>query len=145
MDNFLIETDFLFGLRPSDKYNSHIKKALNLAKEKKVQFKLASSAIFECRAVLYSQGKTPAEVSKILLFMKKKLEDCGIKEEFVDFDDFILADHLRSNHKKLTFFDSLHAAISQRRKIPLFGNDKILQQLNFITKTFQDSLINELK
>jgi len=141
MNKFLVETDFLFGLRHSDRYNPKVEEALNLTKNKKVELKVITSAIFEVRTVLYSQGKNSEEIRQILTLMKQKLDDNNIKEEYIKFDDFILADYLRSQHGKLTFFDALHAAVSQRKKISLYGNDEVLKDLKFIAKTFDEELI----
>lgn len=141
MDKYLVETDFLFGLRPSDRYYSKVENALKLAQKKQVELKVISSAIFEIRTVLYSQGKRPEEISKILTLMKKKLDEHNVKEEIIQVDDFILADYLRSKYDELTFFDALHAAMSKRRKIPLYGNDAVLKKLKFISKSFADELL----
>ncbi len=141
MNKYFAETDFLFGLRISDRYNSPVEKTLILAKNKKIEIKVITSAIFEVRTVLYSQGKNPDEISRTLTLMKQKLNNNKIKEEFIKFDDTILADYLRSQHNRLTFFDALHAAVSQRRKVPLYGNDEVLKELKFITKSFDDELI----
>lgn len=141
MIKYLIETDFLFGLRTSDRYNPIVERSLKLAREKKVDLAVITSAIFEVRAVLYSQGKKPAEISRILILMKNKLEENDIHEELIQFDDFILADFLRSTYPELTFFDALHAAMSKRRNIPLYGNDAVLKNLLFISKIFGDELI----
>jgi PIN domain nuclease of toxin-antitoxin system len=141
MNKYFVETDFLFGLRHSDRYNSKVEETLKLAKNKNVELKVITSAIFEVRTVLYSQGKNSEEVRKILTLMKQKLDDNNIREEFIKLDDFILADYLRSQHEKLTFFDALHAAVSQRRKISLYGNDEVLKTLKFISKSFDDELV----
>ena len=140
MNEYLIETDFLFGLRPSDPHNEKVEKALQLVKEKKLNLKLINSALFEVRTVLYSQGKKSEEISNILLLMKTKLEEYNIIEVSIQFDDFILAESLRIKHKELTYFDSLHAAVSKRRNISIYGTDKVLKKLNFILKTFDDDL-----
>ncbi|MHA1309485.1 MAG: hypothetical protein ACTSQO_01035 [Candidatus Helarchaeota archaeon] len=111
---------------------------LELSKNKNIELKLTNSAIFETRTVLYSQGKNSKEIYTILTLMKEKLNENNIKEEYVRFDDFILADYLRSKYPKLTFFDSLHVAVSKNRNIPLCGNDLVLINLGFIIKNFND-------
>jgi predicted nucleic acid-binding protein len=141
MNKYLIETDFLFGLTPSDRYNSQVEKALKLTKDKQVELRVITSAIFEVRAVLYSRGKNPAEINRTLTLMKKKLDENNIDEEYIKFDDFIFADYLKSKHSELTFFDALHAAISERRKTPLYGADAVLKKLKFISKTLDEELI----
>jgi len=138
MEKYLIETDFLFGLRPSDKYYSKVINLLKLSKYKKIELILTNSAIFEMRTVLYSQGKNSKEIYTILTLIKKKLDENNIKEVYVQFDDFILAEYLRSKYSKLTFFDSLHVAVSKNRNIPLCGNDLVLINLGFISKSFDD-------
>ena len=57
MNRYLVETDFLFGLGPSDRYNSQVEKALKLTKDGQVELRVITSAIFEVRTVLYSRGK----------------------------------------------------------------------------------------
>ncbi len=141
MNKYLIETDFLFGLSPSDRYNSQVENALKLTKAEQVELRVTTSAIFEVRTVLYSRGKSSVEINRTLTLMKKKLDEHNIKEEYIHFDDFIFADYLRSKHSELTFFDALHAAISERRKIPIYGTDEVLIKLKFISKTFDEELI----
>ena len=40
MNEYLVETDFLFGLRYSDRYNSKVEAALKLTKNKKDELKI---------------------------------------------------------------------------------------------------------
>jgi len=143
MNRYLVETDFLFGLTPSDRYNTQVENVLKLAKDAQIEIRIISSAIFEFRTVLYSRGKTALEIYQILTLIKKKLDENKIGEEYIQFEDFIYADYLRSKHSELTFFDALHAAISERRKIPLCGSNEVLQKLNFISKSFDNVLTSD--
>lgn len=123
--SYLAETEFLFSIRPRDRWNRLTQKMLQKVRHHKIHISVLESAIHEMRAVLYSEGKSPREIYTSLIFIKRKLMQHGIPEEPTSIDDYILADKLREDYGELTYFDSLHAAAALRRNETLLTNDNV--------------------
>jgi predicted nucleic acid-binding protein len=134
----LAETEFLFSLRPKDRWNKLARRFLQKVEQNSIHVALLESAIQEMRAVLYSQGKAPREVYMSLLLIKGKLMKLGIPEETTTLDDYILADKLREDYPELTYFDSLHAAAALRRNQTLITNDPVYGQCDVKTANFKE-------
>jgi len=135
---YLAETEFLFSLRPRDRWNKLTRKILNKASQKTVHVSLLESAVHEMRAVLYSQGRGPREAYTSLIFIKRKLMQHGILEEATTIDDYILADKIREDFGELTYFDSVHAAAALRRNQTLITNDSVYDRCEVKTITFRE-------
>jgi len=135
---YLAETEFLFSLRPKDRWNKLARKLLQKASQNRIHVSLLESAVHEMRAVLYSQGKSPREAYTSLIFIKRKLAQYGIPEEATTIDDYILADKLREDFAELTYFDSVHAAAALRRNQTLITNDSVYDRCEVKTITFKE-------
>ena len=136
--SFLAETEFLFSLRPKDRWNKLTRKILQKIAQNRIQISLLESAVHEMRAVSYSQGKNPREVYTSLVFIKTKLVQHGIHEEAITIDDYVLADRLREDFQELTYFDSVHAAAALRRNQTLITNDSVYDRCEVKTITFRE-------
>jgi len=135
---YLAETEFLFSLRPRDRWNKLARKILQKASKNRIHVIFLESAVHELRAVLYSQGKGPREVYMSLIFIKRKLMQHGIPEEATTIDDYVLADKLREDFGELTYFDSVHAAAALRRNQTLITNDSVYGRCEVKTITFRE-------
>jgi predicted nucleic acid-binding protein len=135
---YLAETEFLFSLRPKDRWYKLTRRMLEKASEDRIQISLLESAVHEMRAVLYSQGKRPREAYASWIFIKRKLMRHGIPEEATTIDDYILADKLREEFEELTYFDSVHAAAALRRNQTLITNDSVYARCEVKTITFKE-------
>lgn len=125
---FLVETEFLLGLRPSDKWNNLVKEIISLSKMKKVSISYTLSSLLEIRAILYSHGKKAWFIHRAIAYLKAKLDEEDIVEAPLTSDDIILADKLREE-AEATYFDVLHAAVALRTNLTLISNDSIFQKL----------------
>jgi predicted nucleic acid-binding protein len=136
--SYLAETEFLFSLRPRDRWNKLTRKMLQKASQNTIHISLLESAVHEMRAVLYSQGKGPREAYRSLIFIRRKLMQHGIPEEPTNIDDYVLADKLREDFGELTYFDSVHAAAALRRNQTLITNDSVYDRCEVKTITFRE-------
>jgi predicted nucleic acid-binding protein len=136
--SYLAETEFLFSLRPKDRWSKLSRKILQKASQNKIRIGLLESATLEMRTVLYSQGMTPRGVYRSLVLIKRKLIRYEITEEATSIDDYILADRLREEFKELTYFDSIHAAAALRRNQTLLTNDAVYARCEVKTIPFRE-------
>lgn len=134
---YLAETEFLFSLRPRDRWNKLAQKILQRVDGHDIHISLLESALHEMRAVLYSQGKSVRETYVSLIYFKRKLIQHSIPEESTIIDDYILADKLREEYAELTYFDSLHAAAALTRNQTLITNDRTYDRADVKTITFK--------
>lgn len=136
---YLVETDFLFGLRAGDRLHEHVMRAL--AKNRGGELKLAvpSSSVVEVRAVLYSRGFKPSDVESILALMDAKLAEYGVRD-FVELElaDAVFAERLRVERSFLGFFDSLHAAVAVRRRRPLLTADEVYAKVGVTVRDLHE-------
>ena len=135
---YVAETEFLFSLRPKDRWNRLSRKILQKVSQHRIQLSVLESAVLEMRAVLYSQGKGSRETYASLILIKRKLVKHGISEEPTSIDDYILADKLREDFGELTYFDSMHAAAALRRNQTLITNDSVYGRCEVKTVTFAE-------
>jgi predicted nucleic acid-binding protein len=136
--SYLAETEFLFSLRPKDRWNKLSRKILQKAGQNRIRICLLDSAILEMRTVLYSLGKTPRDVYRSLVLINGKLIRYGITHEAMNIDDYILADKLREEFADLTYFDSIHAAAALRRNQTLITNDNVFARCEVKTISFRE-------
>lgn len=125
----IVETDFLFGIREDDDLNPFVEKALEQHREDKLDLTVSGAAPIEAYAVMASQGVDQSTISEALSLMESKL----VQEETDEYTSVTLSDmstaaRLRSKIGELTFFDSIHAAISSRKQTPILSSDPILKE-----------------
>jgi hypothetical protein len=119
-----VESDFLFGLRKSDKRHAHVIAALEMHQEGSLLITLLSSAVFEVRAVLYSKGMKSKDVEETFSLMAALLAEYGVGgSSDLSLSDVIVAERMRGDMPSLTFFDSLHAATSKRLGMTLLSSE----------------------
>ena len=134
---FLVETEFLLGLRPSDKWSNLVKEIISLSRMKNVPINYTLSSLLEIRAILYSHGKKAGFVHRAIAHLKAKLDEEGIVEVPLTSDDIILADKLREE-TEATYFDVLHAAVALRTSLTLISNDPVFQSLGVKCLTMKE-------
>ncbi|MDG7001256.1 MAG: hypothetical protein JRN15_19340 [Nitrososphaerota archaeon] len=130
----LVESDFLFGLRKSDKRHAQVARSLEMHRSGKLHIQVLSTAVIEVRSVLYSRGLGAKEVEEFFTLMSEILSECGI-ETFVPTEpiDVIIAERLRAESPALTFFDSIYAAISKRLNLKLLSSEGIYSRIGLET------------
>ena len=135
----LVESDFLFGLREGDSHHEDVTKVLSMHKKGDFRIGVLSSAVVEVRATLHSRGLKSHEVEDSIALMDAMLSEAGIRNYVsVKLSDVVLAEILRSQFRGLTFFDSLHAAISKRVGIPLLSSDPIYRAIGTATRSYEE-------
>ncbi len=127
---YLIETDFLFGLRPSDGLNRAVKRALQRNFEGELGLILSGASPIEANAVMASQGLAEERIGEAfslfnVMMCKHRLE----RYSWVTISDVQEASNLRRKLRRLSFFDSLHAAISARVGLPILSSDPIYRDI----------------
>jgi hypothetical protein len=141
----LLETEFLFAVRPGDRLHGIAAKILLASKSGRPAFRFLGSAIWEMRTVLYSQRKKPNEIYRALAYTKRVLSNHRVDEEPIVTDDHIRADRLREQFPFLTFFDALHAATALGRRQILVSNDPVYDRVGVRTATFAKVLTTARK
>ena len=120
----LAETEFLFGLRRGNRHHDTVMRILEICIKGLLKVQVLSSAVVEVKAVLYSRGLKPREVEEACSLMDVQLIEAGIDEYTpLTLADATLAERLRNQYPKLTFFDALHVATARRLDRPLLSND----------------------
>jgi len=95
-----------------------------------IKISVLSSAIMEVRTVLYSRALKLGQIEDVLSLMDEGLNDYKVTTYVpVKITDGVLAERLRTLFPKLTFFDSLHAAISKRLDSAILSSDPIYKEI----------------
>jgi hypothetical protein len=119
-----VESDFLLGLRKSDKRHPNVFIALKKHREGSFMITLLSSAVLEVRAVLYSRGVKGRDVEETFSLMAALLAENGVTESStLSLSDVVVAEAMRNDMPSLTFFDSLHAATSKRLGMTVLSSE----------------------
>lgn len=126
----MVESEFLLGLRKGDRNHKDVVRALHMHEKGSLGLRILSSAVIEVRAVLYSKGISFPNVEDVISLMDAELDDFGVKSYVpTRLGDIVLSERLRGEFPDLTFFDSLHAAISKRLGLSLLSNDPVYNQV----------------
>lgn len=137
----MVETEFLFGFQPKDKYYSTVTEILKIFKaEKPFSLHYPVSALLEVREVMASHGKSSAERLNALTLIKVKAASYGIKEVGLFSNDLILCEDLLTQHRSLTFFDGLHAAVTLNNNFSVVSNDQAYDNVDVKRLSFKDLL-----
>ena len=137
---YIVETEFLFGLRKNDKWYKQVSKIIELYKNRNLEPLFScSSAFLEAGLVLQSHGLPAEQIEDVLLLMKQKMVETGIAEVELDSDDIIRLYELLRRYD-IEYFDAMQAAVALGRKAILITNDKTFKKLGIKTLTFQELL-----
>jgi len=137
----MVETEFLFGFQPKDKHYdvvSNVLKAYSAKKGFSIYYPV--SAVVEIREVLASHEKSSEERLNALTFIKAKAVSFGLSEVGLFSDDLILCEDLLMQHRFLTFFDGLHAAVALNNRFVVVSNDETYNKLSIERLTFKNLL-----
>ena len=127
---YLVETDFLFGLRPSDGLNGCVTSTLERQLEGGLRLVISGASPVEANAVMASQGLAEKQIGEAASLMGISLQKYGLERYTeITIGDVQRASCLRWEHRKLTYFDSLHAAIAERRGVTILSSDPIYRDL----------------
>jgi len=139
--DFMVETEFLFGFQPKDKHYDVVSTVLRTyTATKPFSLYYPVSALIEIRGVMASHKKDAAERLNALTFIKANAISLGLHEIGLSSDDLILCEDLLMQHRSLTFFDGLHAAVAVNNGFSLVSNDQVYDALGFKRLSFRDFL-----
>ncbi len=125
MTNYLVETDFLFGLNAKDKLHPYVKAILGLHRKRRIRVHISSAAPVEALLVMYSRGIDYDKIIRVLELMGLKLVEYGVVDYVpITLSTMILAGRLRSKYSNLTYFDSIHIALAIENNLVLITRDK---------------------
>jgi len=135
---YVVETEFLFGLRTVDKWHKQVSKILELHKEGKIKSLYScASAFMEVGIVLQAHGFHAEQIEEVILLMKQKLIEAGVEEIDVNSDDIIRLYELLRRYD-IEYFDAMQAAVALGRNATLITNDKIFKSLGIQTISFKE-------
>ena len=135
---YIVETEFLFGLRIDDKWHKQVSKITELHKNRKIEplFSCAS-ALLEVGVVLQAHGFSAEQVEDVLFLMKQKMAETNIREVELNSDDIIRLYELLRRYD-IEYFDAMQAAVALGRKATLITNDETFKQIGIKTISFQE-------
>jgi len=130
LKGYLVESDFLFGLSKADEHHAPVIKALRKHQRGLLTLTVASSAVIEARSLLYSKGLNAQMIEDALSLMDSKLAEFGVRDfTGLTLSDAVLAERLRIQFPFLSFFDSLHASIGKRMKLPMLSTEPVYSKI----------------
>ena len=133
--HYLVESDFLFGLRKSDEHHNSVIRALGKHRRGQLSLTVASSSVFEACSVLHSRDIDLQTIEDALSLMGSILAEFGVRNfSGLTLSDAVLAERIRIQYPLLSFFDSLHASIAERSKIPILTSERIYSKIGVRSK-----------
>ncbi|MEM2888498.1 MAG: PIN domain-containing protein [Candidatus Bathyarchaeia archaeon] len=141
---YIVETEFLFGLRKNDKWNKQVSSIIELYKNRKLESLFScASAFLEAGLVLQAHGLLADQIKDAIFLMKQKMAEANIAEVELNSDDILRLYELLRRHD-IEYFDAMQAAVALGRNAILITNDRIFKNLGVKTLTFQE-LIEKTK
>jgi predicted nucleic acid-binding protein len=135
---YLVETEFLFGIRPNDRWHDQVVKILELFKEGQIkELHSCASAFLEMGLVLQAHSVPADRIEETLFLVKQKLLEFGVLEVELSSDDLIRLYELFRKFD-VEYFDAMHAAVALGRNAVLITNDEVYKTLGVKTVSFDD-------
>jgi len=134
---YIVETEFLFGLRTDDKWHKEVSKIIGLHKNGKLELLFwCASAFLEVGVVLQAHGSSAEQIEDVLFLMKQKMAETNISEVELSSDDIIRLYELLRRYD-VTYFDAMQVAVALGREATLITNDETLRQIGVKTLSFK--------
>jgi len=141
---YIVETEFLFGLRTNDRWHKQVSEIIKLHKIGKIEALYCStSAFLEVGVVLQAHRFSAEDIEEALFLMKQKTMETNIEEIKLTSDDIIRLYELLTEYD-IEYFDALQAAVALGRNATIVANDKIFKAIGVKAVTF-DELIKLAK
>lgn len=122
-EKILVETDFLFALRPSDPIHEAVLTLLEDSAKGVIRLHISPVSPVEASLIMKGAGLDDRDISIALKAMEtsvRKYSNPSYPE--LSLSDVALASELRQKHG-LTFFDSVHASVSLSKNLTYVSND----------------------
>ncbi len=127
MTNYLVETDFLFGLNAKDKLYPYVRAVLEPHRKRRIRVHVSSAAPIEALLVMRSRGISYDKAIRVLELMELKLVEYNVVDYVpITLSTMVLAEKLRLKYSNLTYFDSIHIALAVENNLTLITGDKDL-------------------
>ncbi|MEM2994762.1 MAG: PIN domain-containing protein [Candidatus Bathyarchaeia archaeon] len=135
---YIVETEFLFGLRTDDKWHKQVSKIIELHKKGRITplFSCAS-AFLEVGVVLQARGLSAKNIENVLFLMKHQMAQANIVEIELNSDDIIRMYELLKSYN-IEYFDAMQAAVTLGRNATLITNDETFKQIGIKVISFQE-------
>jgi predicted nucleic acid-binding protein len=126
---YLVETDFLFALRPSDKFHKKVLNILENCGPDVCKLFISPASPIEATLVMKSHEMSEEDIINSLKTMDEAIKTKS-KPNYLDLtlDNMSLAVYLAKEHS-LTLFDSLHASFALMNNLTYYGSDKNLRNV----------------
>lgn len=135
---YIVETEFLFGLRTNDRWHKQVSEIIKLRKIGKIESLYCStSAFLEVGVVLQSRGFSAEDIEEVLFLMKQKTMETNIEEVKLTSDDILRLYELLAEYD-IEYFDALQAAVALGRNATIVANDKIFKAIGVKSVTFNE-------
>ncbi len=140
-EKFMVETEFLFGFQPRDRWYDIVSRILKAYMETGgFSIYHPVSALMEVRMVMASHGKNAEERLKALTLIKAKAEASKLSEIGFSADNLMLCEEIMAQHPTLTFFDALHASVALNNNLTIVSNDEAYDKTGAKRISFKDFL-----
>jgi predicted nucleic acid-binding protein len=140
-----VETEFLFGIRPNDKWHDQVVKILELFKREQIkELRSCASAFLEMGMVLQAHRIPADRIEETLFLVKQKLLESGVLEVELGSDDIIRLYELLRKFD-VEYFDAMHAAVALGRNATLITNDEVYKALGVKSVSFSDLIKKKTK
>ncbi|MEM2123632.1 MAG: PIN domain-containing protein [Candidatus Bathyarchaeia archaeon] len=138
-ENFMVETEFLFGFQPKDRRYDIVSRILEAYKASKdLSIYYPTSALIEVREVMASHGKTASDRLKALTPIKVKAVESNLSDVILSSDNLILCEEIMTQHTVLTFFDALYASAALSNNSTIVSNDEKYDKTGVKRTSFKD-------
>ena len=126
----LVETGFLLALNPRDGHHEWAMKVLEEARRREILLYISPVAPIELSLILRSKGSKDSDIGRALnaigtiveRYTKPQYPQLGLRE-------LVYASELRARYSELTFFDSIHAAITIMNNLTYYDLDSVIREV----------------
>ncbi|MGC9107638.1 MAG: type II toxin-antitoxin system VapC family toxin [Infirmifilum sp.] len=121
----LLETGFLLALNPRDRNHEWATRVLNEAKKHKIIIFLSPASLIELSLILKSRGLTDPEISQVFDALNSLIKPKPSYPELTA-ETLSSAARLRTRYPELSFFDSIHAALTLENDLAYYDLDDVV-------------------
>lgn len=139
---YLVDTQFIFGLRKSDQ---HHQKCSYILKKHPDKICFSSISILEVTIVMMTQNKNHLAIAEFISTVQDLFKLHNVPEIKFKSQSIIESLSLRTKNPKLSFFDSILLAVSDINSFILLGDDNIFPKFSQIESISLDKFIDKFK
>jgi len=126
----LVETGFMLALNPRDRHHEWAMELLEKARKREILLYVSPAAPIELSLIMKARGHQDKDVIRVLnavntileRYAKPQYPQLGLRE-------LIYATELRTRYPSLTFFDSIHAAITIINNLTYYDLDQTIREI----------------